>query len=121
MPTEIPSACGRLALAVALLVAAFPLAAQDTPEMLAAMRAHLLPVPEDVPERAALPDELRREIPVVILEAHRWHEDPAQRFVILHGHRVEEDGVAGMNLWLRRIRKDGVVLQFRNTLFFQPR
>ncbi|MEZ5546006.1 MAG: general secretion pathway protein GspB [Lysobacteraceae bacterium] len=121
MSAEIPSAYRRLALAVALLIAAFQLVAQDTPEMLAAMRTHLPPVPENVPERAALPEELRREIPAVRLETHRWHVEPAQRFVIVHGRRIEEDGVIDRDLWLRRIRKDGVVLQFGNTLFFQPR
>jgi hypothetical protein len=120
MAVEPRSTCRGLTLAAALLLAQ-PLAAQDTPEMLAAMRAHLPAVPDEVPERAALPEDLSRRIPVVILEVHRWHEDPAQRYVMADGRRIEEDGVAGMNLWLRRIRKDGVVLQFGDTFFFQPR
>lgn len=120
MAVEPLSTCRGLALAAALLLA-LPLTAQDTPEMLAAMRAHLPPVPDEVPERMELPEELRRGIPTVILDVHRWHDDPAQRFVVVDGRRIEEDGVAGMNLWLRRIRKDGVVMQFGDTFFFQPR
>ncbi len=108
-------------LAIALACAWLPLPAQDTPEMLAAMHAHLPPVPDEVMNLSSLPDELRREIPSIVLETHRWHAEPAQRFVIVHGRRIEEDGVIDRDLWLRRIRKDGVVLQFRNILFFQPR
>jgi hypothetical protein len=30
---------------------------------------------------------------------------------------VTEDGVAGQELWLRQIRRDSVVMQFRDSLF----
>lgn len=100
---------------------AMPLSAQDTPEMLAAMRAHLPPVPDEVPERDALPEALRAGLPATVLETHRWHADPAQRFVILRGRRIEEGGVADRDLWLREIRPHGAVFQFRDTFFFQPR
>ena len=61
------------------------------------------------------------QLPATVLETHRWHADPAQRFVILRGRRIEEDGVADRDLWLREIRPDGAVFQFRDAFFFQPR
>ena len=94
--------------------------AQDTPEMLAAMRAAMPPVPAQVREFDALPLELRRQIPALRIEVHRWHADPGQRFVRIGGRRVLEDGVAGQELWLRQIRKDAVVMQFRGEFFLLP-
>jgi hypothetical protein len=96
-------------------------AAQDTPEMLEAMRSHLPPIPAQVPLRDALPPELRTAIPEFRLEVHRWHDDPAQRFVTIHDRRIEESGVVDRDLWVRAIRPDGVVFQFREAFFFQPR
>jgi hypothetical protein len=110
-----------IACTVLMVVAMAPAIAQDTPEMLAAMQAHLPPVPEQVPARDALPAALRAEIPAFRLEVHRWHEDPALRFVMIHGRRIEEDAVVDRDLWLRRIQPDGIVLQFREAFFFQPR
>ena len=121
MPTDATHVLRTLLAAIALIGTAMPLAAQDTPEMLAAMRAHLPPIPDEVPERNALPEALRAELPTIALETHRWHADPAQRFVILHGRRIEEGGVADRDLWLRQIRPDGAVFQFRDAFFFQPR
>lgn len=95
--------------------------AQDTPEMLAAMQAHLPPVPGVVPARGDLPDGVREAIPAFRIEAHRWSADPALRFVLVHGRRIEEGGVVDRELWLRQVRADGVVLQFRDHFFFQPR
>ena len=102
-------------------LALVPAAAQDTPEMLAAMRGHLPPVPEAVPPRGDLPAAVRGDIPAFRIEMHRWHADPAQRFVVIHGRRIEEGGVVDRELWLRAIRADGVVMQFRDRFFLQPR
>ena len=88
--------------------------------MLAAMQAHLPPIPAEVPARDALPAELRAEIPPFQLEVHRWHADPALRFVKIHSRRVEEGGVVDRELWLREIRPDGVVMQFRDAFFLHP-
>lgn len=110
-----------LLLALCLVATATALPAQDTPEMLAAMRSHLPPVPDEVPTRDELPADVRVQLPPLAIETHRWHDDAAQRFVILHGRRVEENGVVDRDLWLRRVRPDGVVLQFRDHFFFVPR
>jgi hypothetical protein len=108
-------------LLIALALPATSACAQDTPEMLAAMRAMLPPLPAEVPHRDALSDDVRRSLPPLAIETHRWHADPAPRFVIVQGRRVEESGVVGQELWLREIRADGVVLQFRDVIFFQSR
>jgi hypothetical protein len=55
------------------------------------------------------------------IDMHRWHADSAQSFVLIDGRRVEHDGVAGRELWLREVRVDGVVMQFREHFFFHPR
>lgn len=121
MAADLTPLLGKLLMTAAMFGIALPLAAQDTPEMLAAMRAHLAPLPDDIPEREALPPALLAQLPATVLETHRWHADPAQRFVILRGRRIEEDGVADRDLWLREIRPDGAVFQFRDAFFFQPR
>ncbi len=108
-------------LAAALLaVGVGSLGAQDTPEMLAAMRLALLPIPDQVPDFESLPPELRQQIPPISIQGHRWHADPSQRFVQIDGRRVAEDGVAGQELWLRQIRVDSVVMQFRDRVFVYP-
>ena len=121
MPIDARRRWASVLLAVALLGAHAQGRAQDTPEMLAAMRAALPPVPSEVPPWDALPPELRREVPAFTVQAHRWHADPAQALVQINGRRVEKDGVADRELWLREVREDGVVLQFRDQFFFHPR
>lgn len=119
-----PLQIGRLAtgcLWLALAGPHLPVAAQDTPEMLAAMRSALPPVPADVPDWVSLPAELRQQMPAFNIDMHRWHADPAQSFVLIDGRRVEPDGVAGRELWLREVREDGVVMQFRDQIFLFPR
>lgn len=98
-----------------------PCGAQDTPEMLAAMRAAQPPVPEKVPTLDELPPALRAQLPTLRVDMYRWHADAGERFLIVGGRRIAEGGVAGKELWLRQIRADGLVLQFRDTWFFQPR
>jgi hypothetical protein len=109
-----------LLLAVWLCCTAVAAAAQDTPEMLAAMRTMLPPLPEHVPAWEELPAELRRQVPAFRIEVHRWHADPAERFVQVAGRRVDEGGVVGQELWLRAVRADAVVMQFRNHVFVWP-
>ena len=105
---------------VLLAGAAVPALAQDTPEMLAAMQGHLPPLPAEIPARDALAPALRADIPPFRIEVHRWHADPALRFVMIHERRIEEGGVVDRELWLREIRADAVVMQFRDAFFLQP-
>jgi hypothetical protein len=107
-------------LALLAIGALLPAAAQDTPEMLAAMRAAMPPVPETVSLKDELPPEIRAQLPELDIGLHRWHADPNQRFVLIGGRRVDEGEVAGQQLWLRQIRRDGNVLQFGDIFYFLP-
>ena len=89
--------------------------------MLEAMRGHLPPLPAEVGGRDALPPALRADVPAFRIEAHRWHQDPSQRFVVIHGRRIAEGDVVDRDLWLREVRVDGVVMQFRDAFFLDPR
>lgn len=88
--------------------------------MLAAMRAAMPAVPEVVPAWDELPAAQRAEIPELKIGMHRWHREPAERYVLIGGRRVGEGDVAGQQLWLREIRQHGIVLQFRGAFFFRP-
>ena len=94
--------------------------AQDTPEMLAAMRAAMTKVPDTVPTWEELSADVRAQVPPLEIGMHRWHADPAERFVLIGGRRVNEGDVAGQQLWLREIRRDGIVLQFGDVFFLRP-
>jgi hypothetical protein len=112
----------RLPLLLLLLLA--PLAgamAQDTPETLAAMQAMWPPLPAEIPAWESLPAEVRQELAALRIEVHRWHADPAQRFVMVGGRRVDEGGVLGQELWLREIRPESVVVQYRKLIFERAR
>jgi hypothetical protein len=110
-----------LALAVQGTSAQPALASSDTPETLAAMQAMLPPLPAEIPHWDTLPAETRAALADLRIEMHRWHADPAQRFVMVGGRRVDEGGVMGQELWLREVRPDGVVLQFRDLIFQRSR
>lgn len=117
----------RLALLLLVMVFSNAAVAQDvppgtdTPETLAAMNALLPPLPADIPAWESLPPETRAELAAFRIEVHRWHADPAQRFVMVGGRRVDEGGVLGQELWLREIRPDGVVVQYRKLFFLRAR
>jgi hypothetical protein len=98
-----------------------PVPATDTPETLAAMQALLPPLPAEIPHWDTLPAGTRAALADLRIEMHRWHADPAQRFVMMTGRRIEEGGVIGQELWLREVRPDGVVLQYRDLIFQRPR
>lgn len=95
--------------------------ATDTPETLAAMQALLPPLPADIAAWEDLPPEVRAELAHLRLESHRWHADPAQRYVVVGGRRVEEGGVLGQELWLREVRQESAVIQFRDRFFERKR
>ena len=74
-----------------------------------------------LPQWHELPVSVRRDLPPLKLTLLRWHEKPEARFVWLNELRVGEDGVAGQELWVREIRPDGIVIEFRDVHFFYPR
>lgn len=126
IPPATPVRLSRLLIAT-VLSSPLPAPAQDaapatdTPETLAAMQALLPPLPAEIPHWDTLPAEMRAALADLRIEMHRWHADPAQRFVMMAGRRIEEGGVIGQELWLREVRPDGVVLQYRDLIFQRAR
>ena len=61
----------------------------------------------------------RRALPPLKLSMHLYATDPAQRFVILDGHRLREGDRAGSAV-VDRIEPDGVVLAADGRRIFLP-
>jgi general secretion pathway protein B len=60
---------------------------------------------------ADLSAEERKQLPTLKLSMHMWNDAPAQRFVIIDGHRLAEGDRIG-DAVLESIRSDGVVLDW---------
>lgn len=65
---------------------------------------------EAVPRLASLPASDRAQLPPLKLSMHVYADDPAQRFVILDGRRLQEGASPATGVVLEQIRRDGLVL-----------
>lgn len=68
-----------------------------------------------------LPLATRQALPALKVTMQVYHRDPAQRFAIIDGKRVNENGVVGNELNLIEIQRDAMILEFRGTRFLLPR
>jgi general secretion pathway protein B len=68
-----------------------------------------------------LPYSTRKDLPEIDLTMHVYSSDPASRFVVIKGTRHIEGEELGQDLFLREIRQDGLVLEFKGERFFFPR
>lgn len=68
-----------------------------------------------------LPLATRQALPALKVTMQVYHADPAQRFAIIDGKRVNENGVAGNELNLIEIQRDAMMFEFRGTRFLLPR
>lgn len=68
---------------------------------------------------ADLSAEERKQLPPLKLSMHMWNDAPAQRFVIIDGHRLAEGDRIG-DVVLEAIRTDGVVLDWNGRRFKLP-
>ena len=77
---------------------------------------------EAVPRLASLPASDRAQLPPLKLSMHVYAEDPAQRFVILDGKRLQEGASPAAGVVLEQIRRDGLVLSVngRRVLLARP-
>lgn len=77
---------------------------------------------EYVPRLAELPASDRAQLPPLKLSMHVYADDPAQRFVILDGKRLQEGASPAAGVVLERIRRDGLVLSVngRRVLLARP-
>lgn len=67
----------------------------------------------DVPLRLAdLPTDERQQLPALKVSMHMWASDPASRFAIIDGARVNEGDRVG-DATVRAIQQDGVLLAWR--------
>ncbi|AVP99686.1 hypothetical protein C7S18_22030 [Ahniella affigens] len=74
-----------------------------------------------LPEFTSLPHATRQAIPALKVSLFVFHQDPSRRFVIVNGARLQEGGVVGEETWLREIRQDGAVFEFRGERFLLRR
>jgi general secretion pathway protein B len=64
----------------------------------------------------------RHDLPKLVLNMHVYNENAARRFVVFNGKRYTEasDAIEG-KVWVREIRRDGVVLEYNGVRFLMPR
>lgn len=72
------------------------------------------------PPLAELP-ALRARLSSLHLDIHAWAEDPAERFVLINLRRYAEGDRLPEGPAVRRILRNGVVLEYEGTLFTLPR
>lgn len=73
-----------------------------------------------IPRLAELPENVRRELPKLVVSGSVYSDDPASRFVIINGEVMREGGKPGADLVLERIGPRELVLRFRGQRFRQP-
>ncbi|MFG6460277.1 general secretion pathway protein GspB [Roseateles sp. DXS20W] len=87
-----------------------------TPQMAAPASAAEAPVPR----LAELPENVRRELPKLVISGSVYSDDPASRFVIINGEVMREGGKPGADLVLEKIAPRELVLRFRGQRYRQP-
>jgi general secretion pathway protein B len=68
------------------------------------------PVPDAV-SLALMPSAQRQQLPALKLSVHVFNPDPARRFAIVDGRRVQEGDALGTAIRVQQIRRDGLLLQ----------
>ena len=68
-----------------------------------------------------LPDSIRADVPVIKFSVLVFAADPADRFVLINGERLEEGDSAQPGLVVKEIRREGVVFSYRLYQFLVER
>lgn len=110
-PPPAPAAVPDTEVAQPPIVAPEPLPALPPPAPIAGN--------DDLLQLADLSAEERKLLPPLKLSMHMWNDAPAQRFVIIDGHRLAEGDRIG-DVVLETIRTDGVVLDWNGRRFKLP-
>lgn len=63
----------------------------------------------------------RQGLPELKMSMHVYHHDPARRFVIIDGKRLNRGGAVGAELFVRDIVPNGVIFEYRGIRFLLPR
>ena len=76
---------------------------------------------DNLPMFWQLPYGTRKDLPQLTMSMHVYATDPGKRFIVINGdHKAEGDPI-GADLFVREIRSDGVVMEFRGQRFLVPR
>jgi general secretion pathway protein B len=67
--------------------------------------------------RHELPEEIRRQLPVITVSGSMYSPDPASRFLIVNGQVVHEKAELGPEHVLVQIKLRAAVLRFKNVLY----
>lgn len=70
-----------------------------------------------VPDINQLPDTIKRGLPELSFSSHMYSSDPTFRKVIINGKQLRENQPLNVDIMLKRITDDGVVLDYQGTLF----
>lgn len=87
----------------------------------AATAAAAAPPGEDLPRLDQLGGPQREALPPLKQTMHVYAEQPADRFVLIDGHRYREGDRLAANLQLSEIRRDGTVFVLDGLRFLLPR
>ena len=73
------------------------------------------------PLERELPPEIHGALPTRQIIAHIYAKEPERRFIIVNSVKLHEGEGTADGLILQEVRPDGIVFQFKNHRFFQPR
>ena len=73
------------------------------------------------PLEMELPREIHGALPPRQIIAHIYAKEPERRFIIVNSAKLREGEGTADGLILREVRPDGIVFEFKNHRFFQPR
>ena len=108
---------GVLLGAMALTAAAENVASDAAPEGEPTLQAAV----ERTPYWYELPLKVRRDLPSATISVHYWNDDADRRFVKVGDLRVAEGEPLAEDFWVREIRRDSVLLEFRGHRFILER
>jgi len=73
--------------------------------------------PTEVIDYNELPESIRAQLPAIIISAHVYSSNPAQRSIVINNDFMEEGEYLIDDLILHEITREGAVLNYRGTLF----
>jgi general secretion pathway protein B len=71
----------------------------------------------EVVEFHDLPESIKLQLPAIIISAHVYSSNPAQRSVVINNNFMEEREYVIDDLILHEITPDGAIFNYQGTLF----
>ena len=75
----------------------------------------------DLPLVHQLPADIASQLPELRISLYYYTSNAAERFVILNSRKQMQGGQVPPGILVKEIRKDGLVLEFSDHVFFKPR